>query len=50
MWTAHGDRDSRDSFNRQQQYHVRAFELISRALKLDEQNSGKQTCLDIGSH
>lgn len=38
MWSSSGKSTSSDIFNRQKQCHFKAFELISRALELDEQN------------
>ena len=39
MWKT----DAADMLSRQKMYHQRAFELISRALKLDEQNGGESS-------
>ncbi|XP_045024372.1 spastin isoform X3 [Daphnia magna] len=38
MWNLTGKGSSSDIFNRQQQCHIKAYGLVSRALKLDEQN------------
>ncbi len=42
MWNSSGKISSSDLVSRQKQCHTKAFELISRALELDEQNSGKK--------
>ncbi|XP_046442315.1 spastin-like isoform X2 [Daphnia pulex] len=38
MWNSGGKGSSSDIVNRQKQCHIKAFELISRALELDERN------------
>ncbi len=38
MWNSGGKSSSSDIVNRQKQCHIKAFELISRALELDERN------------
>jgi hypothetical protein len=38
MWNPNSKGSSSDIVNRQKQCHIKAFELISRALELDERN------------
>ncbi|KAI9560504.1 hypothetical protein GHT06_011437 [Daphnia sinensis] len=50
MWNLTGKGSSSDIFNRQQQCHIKAYGLVSRALKLDEQNlKDKSLVIDLYS-
>ncbi|XP_059350367.1 spastin-like isoform X2 [Daphnia carinata] len=47
MWNLTGKGSSSDILNRQQQCHIKAYGLVSRALKLDEQNQNKSLVIDL---